>query len=87
MKIPTLKRYDLVEIVWHDIIEKGGWNDKNEKFSNDGMKVKQVGYYYSRDREVFEVISSYFPKDKVYGVRTKIPLGVIKSVKKLRRVT
>jgi hypothetical protein len=40
MKIPTLKRYDLVEIVWHDIIEKGGWNDKNEKFSNDGMKVK-----------------------------------------------
>jgi hypothetical protein len=80
-----LKKYDPIEIVWLDIIEQGGWSDKDKRLSNADMRVRQVGYFYRKDKEMLEIISSYFPKDKTVGVLTKIPLGTIKQIKRVRR--
>jgi hypothetical protein len=78
-------KYQMLEILWVDIVYDAGWRtpEEAEKFIQDkDMEVMQTGYYYSEDKDNLYIIDSYFKNEKTLGTVHKIPRGCIKKITK-----
>jgi hypothetical protein len=78
-------KFQLLEIIWHDIVWDGGWHYpyEVEKFIKDkDMEVVQSGYFYSQDDDNIYIVDSYFRNEKTLGTVHKIPRGCIKKITK-----
>lgn len=73
----------LVEIVWHDACSDSGWETHDEANVTEELMVT-IGFLVARSENVV-VIASSLDKETyaMSNSRMKIPVGMIKTIKKL----
>ncbi len=76
-----------VEVIWKDITGRPGWHEQDDVdvfvMDKDENIVYQVGYLYEEDEEQVCLVNSYFEDKDLLGDVTKIPRGVVVSIKYL----
>ncbi len=78
-----LEKMDKVEIEWVDAVE--GDMDENEKATL--TKMKHIGYFISKSKEVFAVAFGYsLNSDSLKNYKTvlRIPVENVKKIRKLK---
>lgn len=84
MKIPTLKRYDLIEIVLTDLTARLQWHDVADVENDTAWIIHMVGYYINHDKDQVRVSGLRVPSDEKVGDVHFVPIQAITSVRKLR---
>lgn len=69
-----------VEVEWEDVCTHAGWHEMDSDFAP--TYIRQVGYLKKRTRKYLELVSSYTPHNEVGDV-TKIPLGLVRKIKRI----
>ena len=85
MKIPKLKKYDVVKIKWIDsyTIASGAWIDEEEIDSEGDGHIESVGYYLEKSQTQLILCQSYYKGQGNIQGGFSIPLGCIQEVTKL----
>jgi hypothetical protein len=75
----------LVMVEWYDAESEADWATENEleEWSGELSVATEVGWIYSQTDKIIVLVSAFFA-DGTFGNRTKIPVGMVKSIKKLR---
>jgi hypothetical protein len=91
MRIPRLKKWDRVEILWQDtnIPMNPGWMTEKEHSDwaqNAGSLVQSIGYYISQDKDFINLVGDC-EADRCESVNYLRPInvgkGFIKRINKL----
>ena len=89
MKIPKLKPGDAVEVVWLDsnVPDGGGWRKESAFISDTShLEIESACFLIKKDKEYIYTASDRFRGDefiKSINRCLKIPLGCIKSIRRL----
>jgi len=80
---------ETVIVKWRDITTSGlGWSEQNEVdifiTDEDENIVYQVGFLYEQDEHQLVLIDSYFHGKSLWGNVTKIPMGCVLEIKKIK---
>jgi hypothetical protein len=80
---------ETVIVKWRDITTSGlGWSEQNEVdifiTDEDENIVYQVGFLYEQDENQIVLIDSYFHGKSLWGNVTKIPMGCVLEIKKIK---
>jgi hypothetical protein len=81
-----MRKFDRIEIVWHDIVYNAGWNPVDELpayIKEKNYEVVQVGYFIEYNNDFMIITDSFFVDKKTFGTIHKIPKSVIKKIKKI----
>jgi hypothetical protein len=91
MKLPRLKKFDQIEIIWQDTNYPGsaGWMSEEEHknwIHNVGNLVQSIGYYMSQDKNFINLVGDC-EADTTENMNFLRPIniakGVIKTINKL----
>jgi len=69
-----------VEVQWEDICTHAGWCSPDTDFAP--TYITQVGYVKRKTAKYLELVSSFTPHNEVGDV-TKIPLGLVRRIKRI----
>jgi len=85
VKIPKLKKYDIVRVTWIDsyTIDNGAWIDEEEIDSSGDGHIETVGHYLEKSQTQLILCQSYYRGQDVVQGGFSIPLGCIKEIEKL----
>lgn len=83
LKLPKLKRDDLVEIHWLDITSTTSWKTTEEAETYIAITCHSVGYFLNADEEVIRISDT--KNDEGERNVNIIIKGCIKSISKLKR--
>ncbi len=83
MKLPKLKKEDIVEIHWIDITSTASWKTLEEAECYIAITAHSVGYFINEDDDVIRISAS--KTDEGDRDVTVIVKGCIKSISKLKR--
>lgn len=86
MNLDGLKLGDVVEIVFDDFTTKDAWQDLSTAEAETPAEIKHVGIYLNHDELVIRTVSSMVTHDKSVCALSMVPIGALKSVKKLEAV-
>jgi hypothetical protein len=91
-----LKRFDVVEVTWHDsvAVTEPSWRKIKDELKSDKkymirqMTHKSVGFIVKLTKEYLSITLSYRPftfekNNNFIGTTITIPLGCIKEIRKL----
>jgi len=80
LRLPKLKKYDLIKVTWLDSFETGSpyWKDEYEVDIETGATVESIGYYLDHGKKWLAVCSGHF-EEMVMGL-FYIPVGCIESL-------
>ena len=79
MKYP----YPVVQVVWLDASTDIGWEDAGES-NTEAPEVMTVGFQLHKDEKTI-VVASTSCKERMTNARITIPVGMVKSIKQLKR--
>lgn len=83
MKLPKLKREDIVEVHWIDITSTASWKTLEEAESYIAVTSHSVGYFINEDSDVIRISAT--KNDEGERDVNVIVRGCIKSISKLKR--
>ena len=83
MKLPKLKREDIIEVNWIDITATSSWKTLEEAECYIAVTAHSVGYFINEDEDVIRISGT--KDDEGSRDVNVIVKGCIKSVSKLKR--
>ena len=83
MKLPKLKRENLIEVHWIDITSTTSWKTTEEAESYIAVGCQSVGYFLNEDDDVIRLSAT--KNDEGERDVNVIVKGCIKSICKLKR--
>jgi hypothetical protein len=80
---------ETVIVKWRDITTSGGeWVEQEAAdlfiTDNDENIVLQCGFIYEQDEHQLVLVDSYFHGKSLWGNLTKIPMGCVLEIKKIK---
>lgn len=81
-------KYDLVEVQWEDASNVAEWSDTDEAIEfnmNFDYNCRNVGYLIRDDKTCVIVAARITGDSKACGLVERIPRGMVKKVKVLRK--
>ena len=85
MKLPRLTPGDALEIIWTDShYREKGWQEEDEVIGSNDVTIRSVCQYLSHDKTYICTVSDR--SEAMDGVMRdlKIPLGCIKTIRRLK---
>lgn len=83
MKLPKLKREQIIEVNWIDITSTTSWKATDEAENYAAVGCHSVGYFINEDNDVIRISSTKNDEDeRDVNVIVK---GCIKSINRLKR--
>lgn len=83
-KFPKLKKYQMINVKWNDIIsDNSGWLDESNYDYDRHAEVAEyesVGYFTSKTDRFLFLCMSVNKEREVTGMMLAIPTGTIKSI-------
>lgn len=83
MKLPKLKRDDILEVHWIDITYSTGWKTTEEAEVYIAVGCHSIGYFLNEDDDVIRISAT--KNDEGERDVNVIVKGCIKSISKLKR--
>lgn len=83
MKLPKLKRDDIIEVHWIDITATSSWKPTEEAETYIAVTCHSVGYFLNEDDDVIRISAT--KNDEGERDVNVIIRGCIKSISKLKR--
>ena len=83
MKLPKLKREDIIEVHWLDITSTTSWKTTDEAETYIAVGCHSIGYFLNEDDDVIRISDT--KNDEGERNVNVIIKGCIKSISKLKR--
>ena len=83
MKLPKLRKEDVVEVHWVDITSTASWKTTEEAETYIAVGCHSVGYFLNEDNDVIRISAT--KNDEGERDVNVIVKGCIKSISKLKR--
>lgn len=83
MKLPKLKKEDIIEVHWLDITSTASWKTTDEAECYIAVTCHSIGYFLNEDDDVIRISAT--KNDEGERDVNVIVKGCIKSISKLKR--
>lgn len=81
------QHYDLVEVIWDDAMGmRHSWKEKGDIEDTDASIVVSVGFMISKTKE-HVTLAMDTDGEGAHNGRSRIPVGMVKAIKTLRKKT
>ena len=81
-----LKKGEMYYVEWDDTLIRNDWSeDDRSEFLEDSPRVRFMGWFVKSDKKAkIFILQSDVPPGTVVGERIKVPIGMIRVVKRLK---
>jgi predicted RNA-binding protein (virulence factor B family) len=81
-----LKKGEMYYVEWDDTLIRNDWSeDDTNEFLEDSPRVRFMGWFVKSDKKAkIFILQSDVPPGTVVGERIKVPIGMIRVVKRLK---
>jgi len=83
-----LKKGEMYYVEWDDTLIRNDWSeDDTNEFLEDSPRVRFMGWFVKSDKKAkIFILQSDVPPGTVVGERIKVPIGMIRVIKRLEFV-
>jgi len=80
-----LKKGEMYYVEWDDTLIRNDWSeDDTNEFLEDSPRVRFMGWFVKSDKKAkIFILQSDVPPGTVVGERIKVPIGMIRVIKRL----
>ena len=81
-----LKKGEMYYVAWDDTLIRYDWSeDDTSEFLEDSPRVRFMGWFVKSDKKAkIFILQSDVPPGTVVGERIKVPVGMIRVIKRLQ---
>jgi hypothetical protein len=81
-----LKKGEMYYVEWDDTLIRNDWSeDDTNEFLEDSPRVRFMGWFVKSDKKAkIFILQSDVPPGTVVGERIKVPIGMIRVIKRLK---
>ena len=84
MRIPKLKKNQLILVDWIDAYHDTSWQEEGEARQRPDIDCQTIGFYLKHDEELFWMSATMSAGKKAQRDSIVIPAGCLKKIRKVK---